>query len=87
VRQCYLLSGFGFTPLVSGFEVGMWLYRRISYNARLYFLAHFDWSVIKDSFYFGVFEMLGSVACGVGQSVEIIISQIYLVNSAEVWGN
>ena len=69
------------------FLLGMWLYRRIGYNARLYFLAHFDWSVIKDSFRFGVFEMLGSAAWGVGQSVEIIISQTYLVNSAEVWGN
>jgi O-antigen/teichoic acid export membrane protein len=69
------------------FLLGMWLYRRLGYNARLYFLAHFDWSVIKDSFRFGVFEMLGSVAWGVGQSVEIIISQTYLVNSAEVWGN
>jgi O-antigen/teichoic acid export membrane protein len=69
------------------FLLGMWLYRRLGYNARLYFLAHFDWSVIKDSFRFGVFEMLGSAAWGVGQSVEIIISQTYLVNSAEVWGN
>jgi O-antigen/teichoic acid export membrane protein len=69
------------------FLLGMWLYRRLGYNARLYFLAHFDWSVIKDSFRFGVFEMIGSVAWGIGQSVEIIISQTYLVNSAEVWGN
>jgi O-antigen/teichoic acid export membrane protein len=69
------------------FLLGMWLYRRLGYNARLYFLAHFDWSVIKDSFRFGIFEMLGSVAWGVGQSVEIIISQTFLVNSAEVWGN
>jgi O-antigen/teichoic acid export membrane protein len=69
------------------FILGMWLYRRIGYNARLYFLAHFDWSAIKDSFRFGVFEMLGSAAWGIGQSVEIIISQTYLINSAEVWGN
>jgi len=69
------------------FLLGMWLYRRLGYNARLYFLAHFDWSVIKDSFRFGVFEMIGSVAWGIGQSVEILISQIYLVNYTEVWGN
>jgi hypothetical protein len=30
------------------FLLGIWLYRRLGYNARLYFLAHFDWSVIKD---------------------------------------
>jgi O-antigen/teichoic acid export membrane protein len=69
------------------FLLGMWLYRRLGYNARLYFLAHFDWSVIKDSFRFGVFEMLGSAAWGIGQSLEILISQTYLVNYAEVWGN
>ena len=69
------------------FVVGMGLYRRLGYNARIYFLAHFDWTIIKESFRFGVFEMLGSLAWGVGQAVEIIISQTYLVNSAEVWGN
>ena len=69
------------------FVIGAWLYRRLGYNIRLYFLAHFDRSVIKEAFRFGVFEMLGSLAWGVGQSVEIIISQTYLVNSAEVWGN
>lgn len=84
------LLGMGLAGYVAEFLtfiLGMWLYRRIGYNARLYFLAHFDWSVIKDSFRFGVFEMLGSAAWGIGQSVEIIISQTYLINSAEVWGN
>ena len=69
------------------FVLGLWLYRRLGYNARLYFLAHFDWSVMKDSFRFGVFEMLGSAVWGVGQSLEILITQTYLVNYAEVWGN
>ncbi len=69
------------------FLLGLWLYRRLGYNARLYFLAHFDWSVIKDSLRFGVFEMAGSAAWGIGQSVEILISQAYLVNYGEVWGN
>jgi O-antigen/teichoic acid export membrane protein len=84
------LFGLGFaayaTELLT-FLLGFWLYKRLGYNARIYFLAHFDWSVIKDSFRFGVFEMLGSVAYGIGQSVEILISQLYLVNYAEVWGN
>ena len=77
----------GYAAELLTFALGMWLYRRLGYNARLYFLAHFDWSVIKDSFRFGVFEMIGSAAWGIGQSVEILISQIYLVNYAEVWGN
>jgi O-antigen/teichoic acid export membrane protein len=69
------------------FALGWWLYRRLGYNARLYFLAHFDWTVIKKSFRFGVFEMLGSAAWGIGQSLEILITQARLVNYAEVWGN
>ncbi len=77
----------GYATELLTFLGGMWLYRRLGYNARLYFLAHFDWSVIREAFRFGVFEMLGSFAWGVGQSIEIIISQTYLVNSAEVWGN
>jgi O-antigen/teichoic acid export membrane protein len=77
----------GYAAELLTFLLGMWLYRRLGYNARLYFLAHFDWSVIKDSFRFGVFEMLGSAAWGIGQSLEILISQTYLVNYAEVWGN
>ena len=69
------------------FLVGLWLYRRLGLNARLYFLAHFDWTVIRDAFRFGIFEMLGSAVWAVGQSLEILITQTYLVNYAEVWGN
>jgi O-antigen/teichoic acid export membrane protein len=69
------------------FLIGLWLYRRVGYNARVLFLAHFDWSTIKSAFAFGSFEMLGSVAWSVGQAVEILITQTRLVNYAEVWGN
>jgi len=69
------------------FALGIWLYRRLGYNARLLFLAHFDWSIVKTAFGFGTFEMLGSVAWSVGQAVEILITQTRLVNYAEVWGN
>ncbi|MBC7265134.1 MAG: hypothetical protein H5T64_12380 [Chloroflexi bacterium] len=69
------------------FLLGLWLYRRLGYNARLLFLAHFDWETVKNAFRFGAFEMLGSVAWAVGQSVEILITQMRLVNYAEVWGN
>jgi O-antigen/teichoic acid export membrane protein len=67
--------------------LGLWLYRRLGYNARVYFLAHFDWATVKSAFRFGAFEMLGSVAWAVGQAVEIVITQARLVNYAEVWGN
>jgi O-antigen/teichoic acid export membrane protein len=66
--------------------LGFWLYKRLGYNARLLFLAHFDWAVIKNAFRFGVFDMLASVAWMVGQAIEILITQ-RLVNYAEVWGN
>ncbi len=63
------------------------MYRRIGYNARVLFLAHFDWKVVKNSFRFGVFEMLGSLAWSIGQAAEIAITQGRLINYAEIWGN
>ncbi len=69
------------------FLVGVVLYRRLGYNTRLLFLAHFDWGMVKTSFRFGVFDMLGSAAWAAGQFMEILITQTRLVNSTEVWGN
>ncbi len=66
---------------------GLWLYRRIGLNLRILFLAHFDWDMVKDSFRFGVFEMLGSAAWSAGQAAEIWITQARLINYAEIWGN
>ena len=50
------------------FLLGMWLYRRIGYKVSILFMAHFDWKIIKETFRFGFFEMLGgmTVAAGVG---------------------
>jgi len=69
------------------FLFGWWLYRRVGYNARILFLAHFDWEVLKGSFKFGVFEMLGSAAWSFGQAAEIAITQNRLINYTEIWGN
>lgn len=69
------------------FLLGLWFYRRVGYNARILFLAHFDWEVVKTSFRFGVFEMLGSAAWSFGQAMEIAITQARLINYAEIWGN
>ncbi len=69
------------------FLIGLGLYRRIGYNARVLFLAHFDWKVVKTSFRFGIFEMLGSLAWSAGQAAEIAITQGRLINYAEIWGN
>ena len=69
------------------FLLGLWLYQRVGYNARILFLAHFDWDVVVTSFKFGVFEMLGSAAWSFGQAMEIAITQTRLINYAEIWGN
>lgn len=69
------------------FLLGVWLYRRIGLNIRVLFLAHFDWDIVKKSFSFGVFEMLGSAAWSAGQAAEIWITQARLINYAEIWGN
>jgi O-antigen/teichoic acid export membrane protein len=69
------------------FVLGWWLYRRVGYNPKVLFLAHFDWEVIKTSFRFGIFEMLGSMAWAFGQAAEIWITQARLINYAEIWGN
>ena len=69
------------------FLLGLWLYRRVGYNSGILFLAHFNWDIIKTSFKFGVFEMLGSAAWSFGQAMEIAITQTRLINYAEIWGN
>ena len=72
---------------VASFGIGWWLYHRLGYNARVLFLALFNWDVIKSAFRFGVFEMLGSVAWAAGQAMEIVVTQTRLINYAEIWGN
>jgi O-antigen/teichoic acid export membrane protein len=69
------------------FILGLWLYHRIGLNSRILFLAHFDWDVVKKSFQFGLFEMLGSAAWSAGQAAEIWITQARLINYTEIWGN
>jgi len=84
------LLGMGLAAYVAEaltFALGFWLYRRMGYSARVLFLAHFDWEIVRTSFGFGVFEMLGSLAWAAGQAAEIWITQARLVNYAEVWGN
>lgn len=84
------LLGLGIAAYVaelSAFLLGLYLYRRLGYNARVLFLAHFDWDTIKTGFRFGFFGMLGSIAWALGQAAEIAITQARLINYAEIWGN
>jgi O-antigen/teichoic acid export membrane protein len=71
----------------AGFVIGYLLFRRLGYNVKVLFMAHFDREVIWNSFKFGLFEMLGSIAWAFGQMAEIGITQARLVNYAEIWGN
>ncbi|MBN1640039.1 MAG: hypothetical protein JXA09_02295 [Anaerolineae bacterium] len=72
---------------VCHFSLGLWLYRRVGYSARVFFLAHFDGSVLKEAFRFGALDMGGSVVLAAASAVEILLTQTRLVNYAEVWGN
>jgi O-antigen/teichoic acid export membrane protein len=69
------------------FLLGWAIYRRLGYNARVLFLAHFDWEIVRTGFGFGVFEMLASAAWSGGQAAEIWVTQGRLINYAEIWGN
>jgi O-antigen/teichoic acid export membrane protein len=69
------------------FLLGFWLYKRLGYKASVLFMAHFDWRMIRDTFRFGFFEMLGGVLIAAGAAVEIWVTQKGLVNYSETWGN
>ena len=69
------------------FVLGLWLYKRIGYKASILFMAHFDWSIIKETFRFGFFEMLGGMLVAGGAAIEIWVTQNGLVNYTETWGN
>jgi O-antigen/teichoic acid export membrane protein len=69
------------------FLLGMWLYKRIGYKASVLFMAHFDWSIVKETFRFGFFEMLGGMTVAAGGALEIWVTQNGLVNYSETWGN
>jgi len=72
---------------LSCFLLGLWLYKRIGYKASVLFMAHFDWGIIKETFRFGFFEMLGGMLVAGGAALEIWVTQSGLVNYAETWGN
>ncbi len=69
------------------FWFGWWLYRRIGYNAKLLFMAHFDWDVAAQSLKYGVFLFLAGLFGGVGSSLMVTVIQPRLLNTNEVLGN
>jgi O-antigen/teichoic acid export membrane protein len=77
----------GYAAELLTFLLGWALYRRLGYNARILFLAHFDGGIVRQGLGFGVFEMLASAAWSGGQAAEIWATQGRLINYAEIWGN
>jgi O-antigen/teichoic acid export membrane protein len=84
------LLGMGVSAYVMefvSFWFGWWLYSRIGYNAKLLFMAHFDWSVATQSLKYGVFLFLSGLFGGLGSSLMVTVIQPRLINTNEVLGN
>lgn len=69
------------------FALGHYLFNKAGYRLRLFFMAHFDRSVLRECLRFGTFEMLGGLAWAGGQALEIRVTETHLANYTEVWGN
>jgi len=69
------------------FWFGYWLYRRIGYNAKLLFMAHFDWSVAIQSLKYGVFLFFSGMFGGIASLLHVTVVQGRLLNTNEVMGN
>jgi O-antigen/teichoic acid export membrane protein len=84
------LLGLGVSAYVMefvSFWFGWWLYTRLGYNAKLLFLAHFDWSIAAQSLKYGVFLFLSGLFGGLGSSLMVTVIQPKLINTNEVLGN
>ncbi len=72
---------------VCSFLLGWYLYTRLGYNARLLFLAHFDWSVAIESLQYGVFFFFSGSISGLNSWLMVTAVQPKLLNTNEIMGN
>ncbi|MFQ5340364.1 MAG: lipopolysaccharide biosynthesis protein [Anaerolineae bacterium] len=72
---------------LSIFAVGLLMYRRLGYNARVLFMAHFDRQTISQALRFGSMITLGGVLGAIGWSVQVLLMERYLLNYTEIQGN
>lgn len=72
---------------LSIFAVGLWLYRRLGYNARVLFMAHFDRRTLSRALRFGSMITLGGVLGAIGWSAQVLLMERYLLNYTEIQGN
>lgn len=81
------LAAAAYATQAVSFFFGLWLYRRIGYNARLLFLAHFDWSIARESLTLGIFLVISGLIGGLGSSLQVLVIQSRLINNNEILGN
>jgi hypothetical protein len=81
------LGAAAYASALVAFLFGLWLYRRIGYNARLLFLAHFDWEIAKESLKLGIFLVVSGLIGGLASSLQVLLIQSRLINTNEVLGN
>jgi O-antigen/teichoic acid export membrane protein len=76
-----------YTTQAVSFLFGLWLYRRIGYNAKLLFMAHFDLSIARESLKYGSYLVVSGLIGGLGSSLQVLVIQNHLINNNEVMGN
>lgn len=84
---CFL--GLGLLLLVSplpGFFFGLFLYRRLGYPLKVMFMAHFDWSVLKDAVGYGYKLTLRQLINRLDQFLSLALFAVVLFNYLEVTG-
>ena len=81
------LGAAAYASAMVAFLFGLWLYRHIGYNARLLFLAHFDWEIAKESLKLGIFLVVSGLIGGLASSLQVLLIQSRLINTNEVLGN
>ncbi|MFQ5593931.1 MAG: hypothetical protein ACE5HA_07250, partial [Anaerolineae bacterium] len=72
---------------LSIFAVGLLMYRRLGYSARVLFMAHFDRQTISQALRFGSMITLGGVLGAIGWSIQVLLMERYLLNYTEIQGN
>ncbi len=69
------------------FGVGYGLLKRLGYNAKVLFMAHFDRETLVSALRFGAPLMVAGVVGSLGYSIQTLLITNYLLNWTEVQGN
>jgi O-antigen/teichoic acid export membrane protein len=69
------------------FGIGYILLKRLGYNSRVLFLAHFDRKTLSSALRFGTPITIAGVAGGLGFTIQTALIATYVLNWTEVQGN